>query len=208
MSLVLVVHLTSQLLANSAIIPIGPQSEVLEPYQALQTQNPSWLTAEDVFKKLVGHPDPAQPSAQSLRALVNKAREKEAHFKSAQAAKLRKQVFESIARAPVLSRELVDLASETGHDQVAALLAQGQQAEAQKRATWLMAHYNSQPIDKLRHPPNVVKILSQAGQPKAQTKLTITTSRGGTLFADGQELGQIESTKTVSLPNPRPQKAK
>jgi|MDTC01.3.fsa_nt_gb hypothetical protein len=202
MNPLLVISLTLQLIGSTALIASGSPNDVNQVLEQLKKQNPDWLSPEQLSKKLVGHPQPESAKLEELKLMFNEARKREAHFDSHGAYKMRKQLFEAIERSPELNLELVEIAAQAGHDQVAAFVAEGKKEVAKHRARVIMTHFTASPIDLRRHPPPVVELLenAQRANTNPRGKLTITSDRPGVLYADGRLLGSIAKTKSVALP--------
>ena len=202
MNPLLVVSLTLQLIGSTALISSGSPEAVGPLLEELKKQNPGWLSPEQLTKQLVGHPHPEPANLEELKSMFNEARKREAHFDSRGAYTMREKLFEAIERSPELNLELVELAAQAGHDQVAAFLAEGKKKPANYKARLLMTHFTASPIDRRRHPPPVVEALERAQRANTNPrgKLTITSDRPGVLYADGRLLGSIAKTKIVELP--------
>ena len=202
MNTVLVMALALSISGSTVLVPMDDPAELAPVLTQLRQQNPSWLSPAELNQILIGHQAPEHAKASGLQSLLAEARKLEAAFNSKQAAALREQIFVAISRAPRLSIELIEIAAQTGHEQVAALLANGDKKQAMERARWVMSHYATPAVDARRHPPDVVTLLKKAKRKPSshQSEVTIESNRPGLLYADGRLLGPTSKVKRVKLP--------
>jgi hypothetical protein len=150
---------------------------------------------------LTGSPTPAEADEDALRRMLLDARQYEAHFETAEANALRRQVLRAFENAIRPSRALRLLAAEASLEIAAGLLVDGDRSGATRAAREALRRFPLSVDTTYRAPATVDFLAAQqrAVAAGSRVQVTIRSDRAGTVFADGMLLGETDGVLVTSL---------
>lgn len=160
------------------------------------------IDTTEAQRRMTGITSPRVVDLEATRKSFSESVEEDGRFEAAKAEALRREVVRDFDSAIVSSPELAELAAKSMHASAAAYLHDGKPKEAKEAAREALRRFPQVLLDTHQHPPDVAKLFKTVQRELTQTpttEVTITPSKPGRVFANGQELGKTATTLTTKL---------
>lgn len=184
--------------ANEAtiVLGLGDDPRVLKRLDIVRRMSPFGETASarQVQGWLSGIADPSVMTVAEMRAKLDRADELDAEFQIQDAKKLRDEVVAAYSSMPVAEPAAGVQTALAMQDTAAQLVTTNKKKEALAAFVEQQRRFPTVSIDMNKHRPDIVATYEKAaGEIKKlpQQKLTVASTRAGTVMLDGRSLGAI-----------------
>lgn len=186
--------------------PAAAQGTYATAERELERQGITALSQEAVLEHLVGVRAMRAPDEDALTKMLIEARNLEGRFKTAAAQVLRRQVLTTFDETSQPSQRLIGIAAEAAQDIASGHLTEEERTAAETAAREVARRFPDTPVDTLRHPPAVQRLLARAKTALAKEpayRLEILSDEGGELWVEGRRIGSVSARSEVRLPTGR-----
>lgn len=187
------------------VVALGRQTDLTRRLDIIRRVRPfgETLSTREVFARLAGISPSELLSAEQMQAMAERADNLDAEGNADEAGSLRAQVIDAYEHTPTLDAKIQLQAALALHSLAGALVVANRKKDA--LALFATAHqrFPTVPIDVMRHRPDVVRVYERAtadARRAPTTKVTVQTTRAGTLGFDSNALGPIQTTRVFDAP--------
>ena len=193
--------------ATAIVVATQTEPTLTERIRAIKDWNAAVgvtvLDQDEVLRRLTGQASPELAvDLDAMKKRVADAAYRESHYDDAGALVLREEVLRAYDRSVIPNSDFQTVAARALHDMAGNALGNHQTKDALDAARMAQRRFPGVPLDTIRHNPNVEQLFRRAFvelKRSPLTDVTITTTKPGTVMADGVRLGQIETTMTVKM---------
>lgn len=184
--------------ANDAtiVLGLGDDPRVLKRLDIVRRMSPFGETASamQVLGWLSGIAEPSTMSVGEMRTKLDRADDLDAEYQLADAKKLREEVIAAYQLTPLAEPAAGVQAALAMQDIAAQYVTSGKKKDALAGFVEVLRRFPTVPIDMNKHRPDIVATYEKAAgdiKKLPQQKLTVASTRAGTVMLDGRSLGAI-----------------